>query len=99
MGPLRLDASAPGFEKDFSAFLARRRDTDENVDRVVADIIADVRARGDSAVLEYTKKFDRLETDANGLRISQAEREKAAARVPAEQRKALELAAARIEAF
>ena len=40
----RLDAAAPGFEKDFSAFLGRNRDTDENVDRVVADIIADVRA-------------------------------------------------------
>ena len=34
--PLRLDASAPGFEKEFSAFLGRNRDTDENVDRIVA---------------------------------------------------------------
>ena len=40
MGPLRLDASAPGFERDFSAFLGRRRDTDENVDRIAADIKA-----------------------------------------------------------
>ena len=39
--PLRLDASAPGFEKDFSSFLGRNRDTDENVDRIVADIVAD----------------------------------------------------------
>ncbi len=99
MGPLRLDAAAPGFEKDFSAFLGRNRDTDENVDRVVADIIADVRARGDAAVLEYTKKFDRFEVDAKGLRIAQAERETAAAKVPAAQREALEFAARRIEAF
>ncbi|UYN96046.1 MAG: histidinol dehydrogenase [Enhydrobacter sp.] len=98
-GPLRLDASAPGFERDFAAFLARNRDTDENVDRVVADIIADVRARGDAAVLEYTKKFDRLDTDVKGLRISHAEREKAAARVPATEREALVFAAQRIEAF
>ena len=45
MPPKRLDAAAPGFETDFSTFLGRNRDTDENVDRVVADIIADVRAR------------------------------------------------------
>jgi histidinol dehydrogenase len=99
MGPLRLDASAPGFERDFSAFLGRRRDTDEDVDRVVADIIADVRARGDAALIEYTRKFDKVELDAKGLRIAQAEREKAAARVPAAQRDALAFAARRIEAF
>ena len=60
--------------KDFSAFLARNRDTDENVDRVVADIIADVRARGDAAVVDYTRKFDQVDTDAAGLRISDADR-------------------------
>ena len=49
MLPLRLDAAAPGFETGFPAFLGRNRDTDENVDRVVADIVADVRARGDAA--------------------------------------------------
>jgi histidinol dehydrogenase len=97
--PLRLDAAAPGFEGDFSAFLGRNRDTDENVDRIVADIVADVRARGDAALIEYTRKFDRLETDAAGLRVSRAEREKTAAKVPARQREALVFAAGRIEAF
>jgi histidinol dehydrogenase len=97
--PLRLDASAPGFEHDFAAFLARNRDVDENVDRVVAEIIADVRARGDAAVAEYTRKFDHVDTDANGLRISDAERRAAAAQVPAVQREALEFAAKRIETF
>ena len=97
--PLRLDAAAPGFEKDFSAFLGRNRDTDENVDRVAADIVADVRARGDAAVIEYTAKFDRMKVDAKGLRVPQAEREKAAAKVPAAQREALVFAAKRIEAF
>jgi histidinol dehydrogenase len=97
--PKRLDASAPGFEKEFSAFLGRNRDTDENVDRVVADIVADVRARGDAALVEYTRKFDRVETDAAGLRIADAERKTAAATVPAPEREALAFAAQRIEVF
>jgi histidinol dehydrogenase len=98
-GPLRLDASAPDFEKEFSAFLGRNRDTDENVDRIATDIVADVRARGDAAVLEYTRKFDKVETDAAGLRISDGERQAAAAKVPTAQREALAFAAQRIEAF
>jgi histidinol dehydrogenase len=97
--PLRLDAAAPGFGRDFSAFLGRNRDADENVDRVVADIIADVRARGDAAVVDYTRRFDRMDTDAAGLRISDAERRAAAQKVPAAQREALEFAAKRIENF
>ena len=98
-GPLRLDASAPGFEKEFSAFLGRNRDTDANVDRIVADIVADVRRRGDAALLDYTKKFDRVDTDAKGLRLGDAERKTAAAKVPVAQRDALLFAASRIEAF
>jgi histidinol dehydrogenase len=97
--PLRLDAAAPGFDRDFAAFLGRNRDADENVDRVVADIIADVRARGDAAVVDYTRKFDRVETDATGLRLGDAERRAAAAKVPGAQREALEFAAKRIENF
>ena len=65
--PLRLDASAAGFERDFSSFLARNRDTDENVDRIAADIVADVRARGDAALIDYTEKFDRLKLTPAGL--------------------------------
>jgi histidinol dehydrogenase len=99
VGPLRLDASAPGFEQEFEAFLGRNRDADENVDRVVAEIIADVRARGDAAVVDYTRKFDKVETDAKGLRVSDAERHAAAEKVPAAQREALTFAATRIEAF
>ena len=99
MPPKRLDASAPGFEREFSAFLGRNRDTDENVDRIAADIVADVRARGDAAVVEYTRKFDKVDTDAAGLRISDAERQAAAAKVAAAQREALAFAAQRIETF
>ncbi len=97
--PLRLDAAAPGFDEDFASFLARNRDTDENVDKVVADIIADVRARGDAAVVDYTRRFDRVETDAAGLRIADSDRRAAALQVPAAQREALEFAAKRIETF
>ncbi len=97
--PLRLDASAPGFEKEFSAFLGRNRDTDENVDRVVAGIVADVRVRGDAAVVDYTARFDWAGITAANMRISDAERDAAAAQVPAAQREALIFAAGRIEAF
>ena len=97
--PLRLDASAPGFEKEFSAFLGRNRDTDENVDRIVAGIVADVRARGDAAVVDYTARFDWTGITAANMRISDAERDAAAATVPAAQREALIFAARRIEAF
>lgn len=99
MPPRRLDASAPSFEKDFSDFLGRNRDTDENVDRVVADIIADVRARGDVAVVDYTRKFDWPGAELSTLRIADGERRAAAAQVPAAQREALVFAARRIEAF
>ncbi|HTB39701.1 MAG TPA: histidinol dehydrogenase [Reyranella sp.] len=99
MPPERLDAAAPGFEQEFSAFLGRNRDTDENVDRIAAGIVADVRARGDAALVEYTRKFDKVDTDAVGLRISDAERKAAAARVPTAQREALAFAAQRIETF
>lgn len=98
-GPLRLDAAAPGFEKAFSAFLGRNRDTDENVDKIATEIVADVRARGDAAVVDYTRKFDWPELDAAKLRITDAERDAAAAQVPAAQREALTFAAKRIEAF
>ena len=97
--PLRLDASAPGFEEEFSAFLGRNRDTDENVDRVVAGIVADVRGRGDAAVVDYTAKFDWAGITAANMRISEAERDAAAAQVPAVQREALAFAAGRIETF
>jgi histidinol dehydrogenase len=98
-GPLKLDAAAPGFEAAFAAFLGRNRDTDEDVDRIVAEIVAEVRARGDAALVDYTRKLDRVETDAKGLRVTDAERRAAAAKVPPEQRTALEFAAKRIEDF
>jgi len=95
----RHKKTTKGFNTDFAYLLARNHETDENVDRIVADIIADVRARGDAAVVDYTRRFDHVDTDAAGLRVSDADRRAAAGRVPAAQREALEFAARRIEAF
>ena len=95
----RLDAAAPDFEQAFTRFLARNRDSEEDVDRVVAAIVARVRTQGDAALLDYTRKFDRFDSDSTGLRIGDAERRAAAAKVPAAQRDALRFAATRIEAF
>ena len=100
MPPRKLDAAAPGFERDFTAFLGRNREADENVDRTVAEIVADVRRRGDEALIDYTRRFDRVDVaSAAGLRIPEAERRAAAATVPAAQREAIAFAARRIEAF
>ena len=54
----RLDINDPGFEEAFNRLLGAKRETDTDVDDVVAGILADVRARGDEAVLAYTKEFD-----------------------------------------
>ncbi|MCW5747650.1 MAG: histidinol dehydrogenase [Alphaproteobacteria bacterium] len=98
-GPLRLDAAAPDFEAKFAAFLAKDRDSGVDVDAVVRDIVADVRQRGDAAVVDYTNRFDRIAIGADGLRLSDAEIDGVAAQAPAEQRKAIEFAAGRIEAY
>ncbi len=96
---IRLHTSAPGFEADFAALLDQARETTSRVDAVVRDIIADVRARGDAALCEYTERFDGVAVAPAGLRVSAAEIEAAAAGIAPELADALELAAARIEAF
>jgi histidinol dehydrogenase len=95
----RLSTVSPAFPSTFAALLALARETTETVDQVVAAIIADVRARGDAALTEYTARFDRLTLTADRLRVSQSERDAAIATVPPAQRDALDLAATRIEAF
>lgn len=96
---LRLSTAAPDFATAFEALLHQARETTEQVDRPVAAIIADVRTRGDDALLDYTARFDRLDLTADRLRITPAEIDAALARVPAEETAALDLAATRIEAF
>jgi histidinol dehydrogenase len=96
----RLDSAAPGFEREFAALVAFEAAQDPAVDATVARIVADVRARGDAALLEYTFKFDRVEAaSASALEIPAAELRRAFDSLPADQRAALEAAAARIRAF
>ena len=96
---IRLSTASAGFEAQFTALLSQARETTETVDRVVAEIIAAVRATGDAAVIDYTTRFDRQTLTPDRLRIATAEIDAAVASIPAELAAALELAATRIEAF
>src|SRR5688572_13283499 len=96
--PLRLVSRDGSFASDFEALLQSKRETSEEVGVVVSEIIADVRARGDDALLALTEKFDRFPLTHETLRFSAAEIDTAAARVPANVREALELAHDRIAA-
>ena len=97
--PQFLDTSAADFEAQFAALLSAKREDSPDVDAVVADIIADVRARGDAAVLELTAKFDRVTLTPETMRMTAEEVAEAAVQVPADVRRALELAADRIRAY
>jgi histidinol dehydrogenase len=97
--PFRLDAAAPSFAESFEKLLHMKRETAEDVDVVVRDIIADVVARGDAALIEFSRRFDRIELTPATLRISAVEIDQAVAACPQEQIEALELARDRIVAF
>ncbi len=97
--PQFLSTGDADFDTQFAQLLAAKREDSPDVDAVVAEIIADVRARGDAAVLELTAKFDRITLDAATMRFSEAEIAAACAEVSAEDRAALELAADRIRAY
>ncbi|NVO28342.1 histidinol dehydrogenase [Donghicola sp. C2-DW-16] len=97
--PVFLSTRDADFEDQFTALLGAKREDSPDVDHIVAEIIADVRARGDEALLEYTAKFDRMDLSADQLAFSEAEIDALIAQVPAEEREALELAAARIRAY
>ena len=97
--PQFLDARDADFEARFRALLGAKREDSPDVDDAVAAIIADVRARGDAALIDLTARFDRLTLTADRLRISSEDVDAACAEVGAEDRAALELAAARIRAY
>ncbi len=97
--PQFLDFDQPDFEQAFTALLSAKREDSPDVDDTVADIIAQVRASGDAAVIALTKKFDRIALTPETLRITVAEVDAAVAEVSTEDRAALELAAARIRAY
>lgn len=97
--PQFLSTTDPDFNTRLTAVLSAKREDSPEVDHIVADIIADVRARGDAAVLELTAKFDRMELDKAGLRFTDAEVDALCAQVSTQDRAALELAAERIRAY
>ncbi|WP_415919728.1 histidinol dehydrogenase [Tateyamaria sp. SN6-1] len=97
--PQFLDYAAPDFETRFTSLLNAKREDSPDVDAVVADIIADVRAHGDAAVIALTERFDRISLTPETLRISDAERAEAVQAVPEAERAALTLAAERIRAY
>jgi len=96
----RLDSSAPDFDDRLARLTARQDTLDGEIARQVAQIIADVAARGDAAVLEYTARFDRLQADSvAALEIPGSRQAAALAAVPAAQREALEHAAERVRNY
>ena len=98
--PLRLSTASPNFEADFKARLHWSADTDAAIEQRVADILADVKLRGDTAVMEYTERFDGLKaTDMSALEMTQAELKAAFDGLPALQRTALEAAASRVRSY
>ncbi len=97
---IRLSTRDAGFEPALRALLDDARETTAKVDAAVAAIIAEVRAKGDAALLDYTARFDRwAPATAEALRVTEAEITAAVAGIPAERRDALHTAARRIEAF
>jgi histidinol dehydrogenase len=97
--PVRLEAGRAGFEAGLERLVGAARGDVADVRATVAAIIERVRGEGDAALLDLTRRLDRLETDAAGLRVAQDDLETALAGIAPEARAALELAASRIRAF
>jgi len=98
--PVRLSTSQPDFETRLQQCLHWSAEQDEAIERRVKDILADVRARGDAAVLEYTARFDGLQAQGmTQLELSAGELQAAFDQLPAAQRQALEQAAARVRRY
>lgn len=95
----RLDAGAPDFAASFRALIAAKREADEDVIAAVRDILAEVRAHGDAALLEFTQRFDGVSLRAEQLRVTDQEIADAEQACPKAQLAALDFAAKRIEAF
>ena len=96
---IRLDASSPDFAKAFTTLVNARREADGDVSRDVTAIIADVRARGDAALRDYTSRFDAHDLDARGWDIPRSARRAALDGLDRDLRAALELAADRIATY
>ncbi len=100
IGIARLSTRDADFDTRLAGLLAFENTQDQGVEDTVAGILREVKARGDDAVLEYTRKFDQLEARSLAeLEIGKAELERALAALPGVRRDALEQAAARIRAY
>src|SRR5215216_876466 len=97
--PVRLDTSSADFDLRFKQFLAAKREVSADVERATRTIVDDVAARGDAALLEATRKFDRLEVAAGDLRVTAAEIDAAIGACDTATVDALKFARDRIEAF
>ncbi len=96
----RLDTTTPDFWKALEQLLAWEGVSDDKVNAVVREILQAVKQRGDAAVLEYTNRFDRMQaTSLAELEIPRAQLEAALGKISPEQRRALELSAARVRAY
>ena len=99
----KLDSSQDGFQQSLDTLLAFEAGTDEAIETSVTKILADVKARGDAAVLDYTNRFDRIPhggaAEMAAFDISQAELQSALNGLPSAQREALQIAAQRIRVF
>lgn len=93
----RLHQSSTTFDTDFTDLLAMKREVSEDVNAVAAQIIADVRQRGDAALIDYTRKFDRLDLETKGISITADAIDAAVASVDQSTMDALKLAHKRIE--
>ena len=97
--PVFLNSTDANFEAGFRSLLSMKREDSPDVDQIVADIIEDVRIRGDAAVIDFTKRFDRFDVTVQTLRISDAEVDANISKVNAAEKKALALAARRIRSY
>ncbi|MDO8900148.1 MAG: histidinol dehydrogenase [Phenylobacterium sp.] len=95
----RFHFSDPDFEDRFAALVSERRDTPEDVEAIVRDVLAAVRAEGLAAVLRFGAKFDGVDIDEAGLRVSADEIEAGAAACAPEVREAIAFAAERIRTY
>src|SRR5258708_23719739 len=97
--PIHLDSDAEDFASRFASFLATKREGASDVEEAARTIIAEVAARGDEALVAFTRKFDRIDAGASGLRVMPAEMDDAFASCDRAARDALMLARDRIEAY
>ncbi len=96
---MRLNSADPTFESAFVDLLSAKRETETEVNDVVFTILEDVRERGDEAVVELTRRFDRFELNAQDIRIDSQEIDTAVEQCEPRLMEALELAARRITDF